>query len=220
MNAQEKLESLLGERILILDGSMGVLLLSKGLEERDYRGARFRDDPGARDVTFDQVMEAYYEQVRGLMDGGVDLLLPETTFDTLNLKAALFAIQKFFDETGRRVPVIASMTIVDLSGRNLSGQTVEAFWNSVSHAPLLGISINCSLGPKELRPYVEELATIAPIFTVAFPNAGLPNPMSPTGFDETPESMAAHLGEWARNGWLNIVGGCCGSTPEHIRAIA
>jgi 5-methyltetrahydrofolate--homocysteine methyltransferase len=175
-------------------------------------------NPAARAVTFDQLREAYYEQARGLVEGGVDLLLVETIFDTLNGKAALFAIDQLFQETGKRVPLMVSGTIVDQSGRNLSGQTIEAFWNSVSHAPLLSVGINCALGPKQMRPYVEELSQIAPAYISCYPNAGLPNAFG--GFDETPESMAKDLHEFASAGWLNFVGGCCGSTPEHIRAIA
>ncbi len=175
------------------------------------------NDPGARDVTWDEVVEAYTEQIRGLMDGGVDLLLPETTFDTLNLKAALFAIAKYFEATGKSVPVIASGTITDASGRTLSGQTLQAFWISISHFPLLGVGLNCALGPEELRPYVEELSGLAPCYTHAYPNAGLPNAFGE--FDFTPAKMAAHARDWAQRGWLNIVGGCCGTTPEHIKAI-
>ncbi|HWH71723.1 MAG TPA: homocysteine S-methyltransferase family protein, partial [Candidatus Sulfotelmatobacter sp.] len=177
-------------------------------------------NPAFRAITYDQLLQAYYEQVRGLMDGGVDLLLVETVFDSLNSKAALFALEKYFEETGRRVPVMLSFTITDLSGRTLSGQTVEAYWNSVSHARLLSIGINCALGPKEMRPFIEELSTKADIYVSAYPNAGLPNPMLPTGFPETPDTLAPQLQEWARNGWLNIVGGCCGTTPGHIQAIA
>ena len=171
-----------------------------------------------RNVTFDALRDAYYEQARGLLDGGADILLPETSFDTLNIKAALFAIQQLFDERGEAIPVIASVTVVDASGRTLSGQTPEAFWNSVSHAPLLGVGINCSLGPETMRPYVEELATVSNVFVSCVPNAGLPNAFGE--YDETPEQMAKILGEFAREGWLNLAGGCCGSTPEHIRAIA
>jgi 5-methyltetrahydrofolate--homocysteine methyltransferase len=178
------------------------------------------NNPAYRAVTFDQIAQAYYDQTRGLLDGGVDILIVETVFDTLNSKAAFFAIEKCFDEMGRRVPVLGSFTITDLSGRTLSGQTVEAYWNSVSHIDLLSIGMNCALGPKEMRPFIEELARIAPIYVSAYPNAGLPDPMSPTGFPETPETMAPQLREWAANGWLNIVGGCCGTTPDHIRAIA
>ena len=176
------------------------------------------NDPAFRAVTFDQLAEAYYEQVRGLMDGGVDLLLAETTFDTLNLKAALFAVDRYFEEHGRRVPVMASVTIVDKSGRTLSGQTLEAFWISVSHFPLLSVGINCALGATEMRQYVEELSGLAPIFLSCYPNAGLPNAFGE--YDETPETMSATLRQFAANGWLNIVGGCCGTTPAHIRAIA
>ncbi len=178
-------------------------------------------DPGARQVTFDQLVDAYHEQARGLLDGGVDLLLPETTFDVLNLKAALFAIAKLFDEGGRRVPVIASLTFVQVGNdRTLTGQTVEAAWNAISHAPLLAVGINCSLGPTEMRPRLEELAALAPIYVCAYPNAGLPNPLLPTGFPETPQDMAPALREWAQAGLLNLVGGCCGTTPDHVRAIA
>ena len=176
------------------------------------------NNPAFRAVSFDELVDAYYEQCRGLVDGGADILLPETTFDTLNLKAALFAIQKLFDETGARVPVMASLTITDASGRTLSGQTVEAAWNSISHAPLLSVGINCALGAKEMRPYIEELAHIAPIFISCYPNAGLPNALGE--YDETPQSMSALLRDFAENNWLNMVGGCCGTTPDHIRAIA
>jgi 5-methyltetrahydrofolate--homocysteine methyltransferase len=175
-------------------------------------------NPGARSVTFDQLRRAYYDQARGLLDGGVDLLLVETVFDTLNAKAALFAIDQLFEERGRRVPVMASVTIVDQSGRNLSGQTAEAFWVSVSHMPLLSVGINCALGAKQMRPFLDDLARVAPLRVSCYPNAGLPNAFG--GFDETPESMAADLGDFARQGWLNIVGSCCGSTPAHTRAIA
>ncbi|HEY8183825.1 MAG TPA: homocysteine S-methyltransferase family protein, partial [Thermoanaerobaculia bacterium] len=176
------------------------------------------NNPAFRAVSFDELVDAYYEQTRGLVDGGVDILLPETTFDTLNLKAALFAIQKLFADRGLSVPVMASLTITDASGRTLSGQTVEAAWNSISHAPLLSVGINCALGAKEMRPYIEELARIAPIFISCYPNAGLPNALGE--YDETPQSMSALLRDFAENNWLNMVGGCCGTTPEHIRAIA
>ncbi|HYM62853.1 MAG TPA: methionine synthase, partial [Thermoanaerobaculia bacterium] len=176
------------------------------------------NNPAFRAVTFDQLVAAYGEQVRGLVDGGVDILLPETTFDTLNLKAALFAIEAYFAESGRRLPVMASVTITDASGRTLSGQTVEAFWNSVSHAKLLSIGLNCALGAKEMRPHVEELSSIAPIFVTCYPNAGLPNALGE--YDETPQSMAAIIREFGESGWLNMAGGCCGTTPDHIRAIS
>ncbi|MCI0423882.1 MAG: methionine synthase, partial [Acidobacteria bacterium] len=176
------------------------------------------NDPAFRAVTFDQMAQAYYDQVRGLMDGGVDLLLAETTFDTLNLKAALFAIDRCFEKHQRRVPVTASVTIVDKSGRTLSGQTLEAFWISVSHFPLLSVGINCALGAREMRPYVEELSGLAPVYLSCYPNAGLPNAFGE--YDETPETMAATLRDFAVSGWLNFVGGCCGTTPAHIQAIA
>ncbi|MEW5977790.1 MAG: methionine synthase [Acidobacteriota bacterium] len=176
------------------------------------------NDPAYRAVTFDQLVEAYYEQVEGLMEGGVDCLLAETTFDTLNLKAALFAIDQYFEEAQRRVPVMASITITDASGRTLSGQTVEACWTSISHAPLLSVGINCALGASQMRSYIEELSSLAPVYLSCYPNAGLPNAFGE--YDETPETMAAVLREFAENGWLNIVGGCCGTTPAHIRAIA
>src|SRR6201987_4848451 len=178
------------------------------------------NDPGKREVTWAQVRGAYAEQARSLIEGGADLLLVETTFDTLNLKAALFAIEELFAELGFRVPVMASGTITDASGRTLTGQTTEAFWISISHAPLLSVGLNCALGPKELRPYIEELSRIAPIYVSCYPNAGLPDPLSPTGFPETPHSFAPQLREWAERGWLNIVGGCCGTTPEHIAMLA
>ncbi len=177
------------------------------------------NNPAARGVTYDQLVEAYYEQARALLEGGADVLLVETVFDSLNSKAALFAIAKLFDQVPR-VPVMLSFTITDLSGRTLSGQTVEAYWNSVSHFPLLSIGINCALGPKEMRPFIEELSGLAPIYVSAYPNAGLPNPMLATGFPETPETLAPQLADWASNGWLNIVGGCCGTTPAHINLLA
>ncbi len=176
------------------------------------------NDPGFRGVTFDGLVEAYYEQVEGLVEGGVDILMPETAFDTLNLKACLFAIEKFFENTGLRLPIMASVTITDQSGRTLSGQTIEAFWTSIAHAPLLSVGLNCALGPEQMRPYLEELSRLAPIYISCHPNAGLPNAFG--GFDETPEKMARVLSDFAAEGWLNIVGGCCGTTPDHIRAIA
>ncbi len=176
------------------------------------------NDPGKRTHRFDEMAAAYRDQVRGLLDGGADVLLFETVFDTLVLKAALFAAQRLFDEGARRVPLMVSVTITDKSGRTLSGQLVEAFWNSIAHVPLLSVGINCALGAKEMRPYVEELSGLAPVFTSAYPNAGLPNAFG--GFDETPEIMCADLAAFAREGWVNVVGGCCGTTPGHIRAIA
>jgi 5-methyltetrahydrofolate--homocysteine methyltransferase len=176
------------------------------------------NDPGARLVTFDELVAAYEEQARGLLDGGADLLLVETIFDTLNGKAAFFAIGRLFEERGLRVPVMASVTITDRAGRNLSGQTPEAFWNSVAHVPLLSVGMNCALGAKQMRPFLEELQSVAPLFVSCYPNAGLPNAFG--GFDETPESMAADLGEFARAGFLNFVGGCCGTTPDYVKAMA
>ncbi len=175
-------------------------------------------NPAARGTTFEQLRSAYYEQTRGLVEGGVDLLLVETIFDTLNAKAALFAIEQYFEDSGRPLPVMVSVTIVDQSGRTLSGQTIEAFWISISHIPIFSVGINCALGAKQMRPHLEELSRIAPVHISCHPNAGLPNAFG--GFDETPESMARDLGDFAANGWLNIVGGCCGTTPAHIRAIA
>lgn len=176
------------------------------------------NDPAFRAVNFDMLVAAYQTQIEGLVEGGVDLLLPETTFDTLNLKACLFAIQRFFEGGGRQLPVLASVTITDRSGRTLSGQTVEAFWNSISHVPLLGVGLNCALGAADMRPYLEELSKISPTRVFCYPNAGLPNAMG--GYDETPGAMAATLRAYAKEGWLNLVGGCCGTGPEHIQAIA
>jgi 5-methyltetrahydrofolate--homocysteine methyltransferase len=176
------------------------------------------NNPGHREKRFDDFREAYREQVRGLLDGGVDVLLVETIFDTLVGKAALFAIEEEFEERGERIPVMVSVTITDRSGRTLSGQLVEAFWNSVSNVPVLSVGINCALGASEMKPYVEELSNIAPVYICAYPNAGLPNAFG--GFDETPPIMGTKLHEFAVEGWVNIVGGCCGTTPDHIRAIA
>lgn len=179
------------------------------------------NNSAARGTTYEELVAAYSDQVRGLLDGGADLLLVETIFDTLNAKAAFFAIQQVFDSGGRRVPVMASVTFIQAgSNRGVTGQTVEAFWNSISHVPLLSVGMNCALGPKEMRPLIEELSHLAPIYISSHPNAGLPNPLLPTGFPETPETLAPQLRDWAQNGWLNIVGGCCGTTPDHIRKIA
>ena len=316
-----RLEALLAERILLLDGAMGTMIQRARLAEEDYRGQRFRDwgrelkgnndllsltqpalvrdihaqylhagadiietntfnstalaladygmrdlarefnraaanlakdavreaeakdprrprfvagvlgptnktasispdvnDPGFRAVTFDELVAAYGEAVEGLLEGGVDLLLVETVFDTLNAKAALVAVEQAFEAHGLRIPVIISGTITDASGRTLSGQTTEAFYNSVRHTQPIAVGLNCALGAKELRVYVEELSAIAETRVSCHPNAGLPNAFGE--YDDTPEAMAAHIGEWARSGWLNIVGGCCGTTPEHIRAMA
>ncbi len=176
------------------------------------------NDPGKRNVTFDELAEAYAEAARGLVEGGADLLLVETIFDTLNAKAAIFGIQEYLEEAGLDVPIMVSGTITDASGRTLSGQTTEAFWNSVRHAEPISVGLNCALGAKELRQYIQELARVADVPVSAYPNAGLPNEFGE--YDDTPEMMAAEIGEWAANGWLNIVGGCCGTTPEHVRAIA
>src|SRR6266511_3283322 len=174
-----------------------------------------------RGVTYDELVDAYYEQARGLIDGGADILLVGTIFDTLNSKAAFFAILKLFDERHIHLPLMESVTFIQPgSNRGVTGQTVEAFWNSISHVPLLSVGMNCALGPKEMRPLIEELSNLAPICVSAYPNAGLPNPLLPTGFPETPETLAPQLKEWTENGWLNIVGGCCGTTPSHIKAIA
>jgi 5-methyltetrahydrofolate--homocysteine methyltransferase len=178
------------------------------------------NDPGFRNVTFDELVAAYAEAVRGLCDGGADLILVETIFDTLNAKAALFAVEQYFDAIGRRLPIMISGTITDASGRTLSGQTTEAFWNSLRHAQPLSFGLNCALGAKELRQYVEELSRVADCFVSAHPNAGLPNPLAPTGYDETPEALADEIADWARHGLINIAGGCCGTTPAHIAAIA
>jgi 5-methyltetrahydrofolate--homocysteine methyltransferase len=180
------------------------------------------NDPAARNVSFDQLVASYYEQLRGLVDGGVDVLLVETIFDTLNCKAALFAIDQYFDEHPEtpRLPLMISGTVTDASGRILSGQTVPAFWNSVRHAKPLTIGLNCALGAALMRPYAQELSTIADTFVCIYPNAGLPNPMSDTGFDELPADTSALLKEFAEAGFINVAGGCCGTTPEHIKAIA
>jgi 5-methyltetrahydrofolate--homocysteine methyltransferase len=191
---------------------------SQGPTSRTASMSQNVSSPAARGVTFDQLKQAYYDQTVGLMEGGVDLLLVETIFDTLNGKAALFAIDQYFEDTGRHVPIMVSGTIVDRSGRTLSGQTVEAFLISISHLDLFSVGLNCSLGPKQMRQYIEELSHLAPFYISCYPNAGLPNAFG--GFDETPELMSAELREFAANGWLNIVGGCCGSTPAHIAAIA
>jgi len=178
------------------------------------------NDPGARNVTFDELRVAYIEQLNGLLDGGVDLILIETIFDTLNAKAAIFAVEEVFEARGERLPVMISGTVTDASGRILSGQTVEGFWNSVRHARPITIGLNCALGAALMRPYIAELAKICDTYVCVYPNAGLPNPMSDTGFDETPADTSALLEEFARAGLVNMAGGCCGTTPEHIQAIA
>ncbi|HEX8309866.1 MAG TPA: homocysteine S-methyltransferase family protein, partial [Chthoniobacteraceae bacterium] len=194
------------------------------------------NDASARGTHWDELVRAYGEQVRALLDGGVDILLVETIFDTLNAKAAFFAIDEILEERGlvplpyeqqptassdRVIPLMASVTFIQKGGtRGVTGQTVEAFWNSISHVPLLSVGMNCALGPEEMRPLIEELSQIAPIYVSVYPNAGLPNPLLPTGFPETPETLAPQLAEWARAGMFNIVGGCCGTTPPHIEKIS
>lgn len=177
------------------------------------------NNPGFRAMTFDEVASAYYEQVKGLVDGGVDILLIETIFDTLNAKAAIYAIKKYFRDEGRpELPVMISGTITDASGRTLSGQTLEAFYTSVMHANPVSIGLNCALGAAQMRTHIEELSHIASCYTSAYPNAGLPNAMGE--YDEQPEQTAHFIEEWAKEGFVNIVGGCCGTTPDHIRHIA
>ncbi len=178
------------------------------------------NDPGARNVSFEELRAAYLEQTEALIEGGVDLILVETIFDTLNAKAALFAIDECFERIGRRLPIMISGTVTDASGRILSGQTVEAFWNSIRHAQPITVGLNCALGAALMRPYIEELSRKADTLICVYPNAGLPNPMSDTGFDETPDMTSALLKEFAQAGLVNVAGGCCGTTPEHIAAIA
>lgn len=178
------------------------------------------NDPGARNVTFEALRASYYEQVEGLVEGGADVLLVETIFDTLNAKAALFAVEEYFERSGERLPVMISGTVTDASGRVLSGQTVSAFWASVRHAQPISIGLNCALGAALMRPYLQELAKVAEgTYISCYPNAGLPNPMSDTGFDETPADTSRLIHEFAREGLVNVVGGCCGTTPDHIGAI-
>src|ERR1017187_5396105 len=237
--AADKVEKAEPGRVCFVAGAIGPTTKTSSISTDVTNSA-------ARGATFDELVKVYGEQVNGLLDGGVDILLVETIFDTLNGKAAFFAIQQIFEERGiqavegragsplpaerrarsdapypKRIPVMASVTFIQAgSNRGVTGQTVEAFWNSVSHVPLLSVGMNCALGPKELRPLIEKLSGMAPIYVSAYPNAGLPNPLLPTGFPETPETLAPQLKEWAQNGWLNIVGGCCGTTPAHIKAIA
>src|SRR2546426_4427986 len=177
------------------------------------------NDPAFRAVTFDQLKQTYFDQAKALVEGGVDFLLVETIFDTLNAKAALFAIADVFEQSGKKLPLMISGTVIDKSGRNLSGQTVEASLISIAHAQPLILGLNCSLGPDEMEPFIEELARISPHYISAYPNAGLPDALSPTGFPETAETFAPKVAKWAENGWLNVVGGCCGTTPDHIRAL-
>src|SRR5947208_5644274 len=178
------------------------------------------NDPAFRAVSFDQLRQTYFDEAKALLEGGVDLLIVETIFDTLNGKAALFAITEASEKTGRSVPLMISGTVIDKSGRNLSGQTVEASLTSLAHAQPLILGLNCSLGPDEMESFVEELARISPYYMSAYPNAGLPDALSPTGFPETAETFAPKVAKWVENGWLNVVGGCCGTTPDHIRELA
>jgi 5-methyltetrahydrofolate--homocysteine methyltransferase len=178
------------------------------------------NDPAFRAVSFDQLRQTYFDEAKALLEGGVDLLIVETIFDTLNGKAALFAIADALEKSGRKVPLMISGTVIDKSGRNLSGQTVEASLISIAHGDPLVVGLNCSLGPDEMESFVEELARISPYYMSAYPNAGLPDPLSPTGFPETAETFAPKVAKWAENGWLNVVGGCCGTTPDHIQALA
>ncbi|RME96399.1 MAG: methionine synthase [Verrucomicrobia bacterium] len=209
--AREEADAAGPERMVWVAGAMGPTNRTASLSPDVHR-------PAHRSVTFRELVEVYREQARALIEGGVDFLLPETIFDTLNAKACLFALEELFEELGRRWPVVVSVTIADASGRTLSGQTLEAFWHSIRHARPLAVGINCALGAREMRPHVEELSRIADCFVSCYPNAGLPNEFGE--YDDTPEHMAEVLGAFAREGWLNIVGGCCGSTPAHIHAIA
>ena len=210
VRAARKGESRHGRRIFVA-GALGptnrTLSLSPDVNRPEYRA-----------VTWRQLATAYADQARALLAGGAEILLVETIFDTLNAKAAFFAIESLFDELGHRVPLMISVTITDASGRTLSGQTVAAFYHSVRHARPFSVGINCALGGREMRPHIEELSGLAECFVTCYPNAGLPNAFG--GYDETPADMAAVLREFAANGWVNLVGGCCGSTPDHIRAIA
>ena len=178
------------------------------------------NDPGARNITFDELVISYQNQAEALVSGGVDLFLVETIFDTLNAKAAIFALENVFTNLNERIPVMISGTVTDASGRILSGQTVEAFWNSIRHASPISVGLNCALGAALMRPYIKELSSICDVAICVYPNAGLPNPMAATGFDETPEITSKLLTEFAQEGWVNIVGGCCGTTPNHIKAIS
>ncbi|MEO1996597.1 MAG: homocysteine S-methyltransferase family protein, partial [Planctomycetaceae bacterium] len=211
--ARQAIDSLSGEhakRKRFVAGSIGPMNRTLSISSDD-------EDPSLRGVTFDEVCSGYRVQIRGLLAGGVDILMPETSFDTLNMKACLFAIQQCFEETGRRVPVMISGTIF-AGGRTLAAQTLEAFWTSISHFPMLSVGLNCALGPRNIRPYIETLSQLAPHYVSCYPNAGLPNELGE--FDMQPDDMARYLGEFAEQGWVNIVGGCCGSTPAHVAAIA
>ena len=204
----------------VADREERVVLVAGGLGPASQTASISPDvsDPGARNTSFDELRETYREATLGLIEGGSDMILVETIFDTLNAKAALFAVDKAFEQSGVRLPILISGTITDKSGRTLSGQTPEAFWNSVSHAEPFSVGLNCALGAKDLREHVAELSRVADCLVSAYPNAGLPNEFG--GYDETPDETAAHLGRWAEQGIVNLVGGCCGTTPDHIRAIA
>ena len=209
------------EKVLARDPSRTMFVAGGlGPQTRSLTTIVDSDRPAVRNITYDELVAGYYEQAQALLDGGVDLLLCETTFDTLNLKAALFAIQKLFDEGARRVPLMASLTITDRAGGNLSGQNLEAMWNSIAHAPLLSVGLNCGFGPDVYRSLVEELSRIAPTYLSVYPNAGMPAPLKPSRFELTEPEMTPAIREWAENGWLNIIGGCCGTSPDFIRAFA
>src|SRR6266403_1981319 len=212
LHAADRATKQTGKRLFV-GGSIGPLPVAASISPD-------LNDPGFRAVTFDQLRQSYFDQISALVEGGVDLLLIETIFDTLNGKAALFAVADVFERTVKKLPLIVSGTVTDKAGRTLSGQTAEAFLVSIAHAQPLVVGLNCSLGPDEMTPFIEELARVAPFYVSAYPNAGLPDPLSETGFPETPETLTPKLKRWTENSWLNLVGGCCGTTPEHIRAIA
>ncbi len=209
--AREEYVQEFGERPIFIAGAIGPTNKTASLSP-DV------NNPGYRGVTFDELVEAYTEQVLALIDAGADLLLVETVFDTLNCKAALYAINTIKEERGLDIPLMVSGTITDASGRTLSGQTTEAFYNSISHGNLLSVGLNCALGADQMRQYVEELSRVSEVFVSCYPNAGLPNEFGE--YDDSPEGMANVIAEWCSHGWVNIVGGCCGTTPDHIRAIA
>jgi 5-methyltetrahydrofolate--homocysteine methyltransferase len=209
--AREEYVQEFGERPIFIAGAIGPTNKTASLSP-DV------NNPGYRGVTFDELVEAYTEQVLALIDAGADLLLVETVFDTLNCKAALYAINTIKEERGLDIPLMVSGTITDASGRTLSGQTTEAFYNSISHGNLMSVGLNCALGADQMRQYVEELSRVSEVFVSCYPNAGLPNEFGE--YDDSPEGMAKVIAEWCSHGWVNIVGGCCGTTPDHIRAIA
>lgn len=209
--AREEYVQEFGERPIFIAGAIGPTNKTASLSP-DV------NNPGYRGVTFDELVEAYTEQVLALIDAGADLLLVETVFDTLNCKAALYAINTIKEEKGLDIPLMVSGTITDASGRTLSGQTTEAFYNSISHGNLMSVGLNCALGADQMRQYVEELSRVSEVFVSCYPNAGLPNEFGE--YDDSPEGMAKVIAEWCSHGWVNIVGGCCGTTPDHIRAIA